>query len=108
MIDQLVPDDVWERIAPLLPPRRPRQYRHPGLVPVDDRAALAGIVFVLTTGIPWNELPSALFGCSGLTCNRRFRNWTEAGVWPKLYEHLVDQLRPVGQFGPGLHVAPCD
>jgi transposase len=30
--------------------------RHPGRRPVDDRAALAGIVFVLRTGISSNQL----------------------------------------------------
>ena len=51
MIEELVPDGLWERIAPLLPPPKPRRYRHPGRRPIDDRAALAGIVFVLKTGI---------------------------------------------------------
>jgi transposase len=44
---------------------------HPGRRPIDDRAALAGIVFVLKTGITWNQLPTSLVGCSGVTCWRR-------------------------------------
>ena len=75
-----MPDGLWERIAPLLPPPKPRRYRHPGRRPIDDRAALAGIVFVLKTGITWNQLPTSLVGCSGVTCWRRLRDWTEAGV----------------------------
>ena len=71
MIEELVPDGLWERIAPLLPPPKPRRYRHPGRRPIDDRAALAGIVFVLRTGITWNQLPTGLVGCSGVTCWRR-------------------------------------
>ena len=47
MLGDLVPDSLWERVEPLLPPRPPRRHRHPGRRPVDDRAALAGIVFVL-------------------------------------------------------------
>ncbi|WP_324605855.1 transposase, partial [Streptomyces sp. NRRL B-24484] len=47
MSDDLVPDDLWERVAPLLPPRPPRRHRHPGRLPADDRAALRGIVYVL-------------------------------------------------------------
>ncbi|SDL82968.1 Putative transposase of IS4/5 family [Geodermatophilus siccatus] len=49
-------DGLWARIAPLPPPPKPRRYRHPGRRPIDDRAALAGIVFVLKTGITWNQL----------------------------------------------------
>jgi transposase len=42
-----------------------RRHRYPGRRPIDDRAALAGIVFVLKTGIAWNQLPTAMVGCSG-------------------------------------------
>ncbi|WP_331755707.1 glutaminyl-peptide cyclotransferase [Streptomyces sp. NBC_01643] len=48
MSADLVPDDLWERIAALLPPRR---HRYPGRLPADDRAALRGIVFLLLNGI---------------------------------------------------------
>jgi transposase len=65
VIEQLVPDGLWERIAPLLSPPEPRRYRYPGRRPTDDRAALAGIVFVLETGINWNQLPTGLVGCWG-------------------------------------------
>ncbi|MFF9850949.1 transposase [Streptomyces litmocidini] len=47
MSDDLVSDDLWERIAPLLPRRPPRRHRYPGRLPADDRAALRGIVYVL-------------------------------------------------------------
>jgi transposase len=96
VIEKLVPDGLWERIAALLPPPRPRRYRHPGRRPIDDRAALAGIVFVLKTGITWNQLPTGLVGCSGVTCWRRLRDWTEAGVWPALHELLLAELRATG------------
>jgi len=55
--------------------------------------ALAGIVFVLRTGITWNQLPASVVGCSGVTCWRRMRDWTEAGVWPTLHELLLAELR---------------
>ncbi len=95
---ELVPDGLWERIAPLLPPPKPRRYRYPGRRPIDDRAALAGIVSVLKTGINWNQLPTGLVGCSGVTCWRRLRDWTEAGVWPALHELLLAQLRALGEL----------
>jgi transposase len=98
VIEELVPDGLWERIAPLLPPPKPRRCRYPGRLPADDRAALAGIVFVLKTGIAWNQLPASLVGCSGVTCWRRLRDWTEAGVWPVLHERLLAQLRGLGEL----------
>jgi transposase len=93
VIEDLVPDGLWERVEPLLPPPRPPRHRYPGRRPIGDRAALAGIVFVLKTGIAWNQLPTGLVGCSGITCSRRPRDRTEAGVWPALHELLLAELR---------------
>jgi transposase len=82
----------------LLPPFKPRRYRYLGRRPIDDRAALAGIVLVLKTGIAWNQLPTSLVGCSGVTCWRRLRNWTGAGAWLALHEVLLAELRGAGKL----------
>ncbi|WP_434100912.1 transposase, partial [Streptomyces parvulus] len=47
----LVPDDLWERVPLLLPPAPERRHRHPGRLRVPDRTALAGVLFVLRTGV---------------------------------------------------------
>ena len=87
----LVDDDLWARIEPLIPKQRPR--RGPGRRPVDDRKVLCGILFVLYTGIRWEWLPAELgFGC-GMTCWRRLRDWNNAGVWQRLHEVLLAELR---------------
>ncbi|KPI15132.1 putative transposase IS4/IS5 family [Actinobacteria bacterium OK006] len=96
MSDDLVPDDLWVRVAPLLPPRPPRRRRYPSWLPADDRAALRGIVYVLRTGVTWADVPAETIGCSGVTCWRRLRDWTEAGVWPRLHEILLAELRKAG------------
>jgi hypothetical protein len=76
MATELLPDGLWARIAPLLPPK-PRS----GRPRVSDRAALTGILFVLKPGITWEYLPAEM-GCgSGMTCWRRLRDWYQAGVW---------------------------
>ncbi|GAA0424666.1 hypothetical protein GCM10010357_52720 [Streptomyces luteireticuli] len=36
-----VPDGLWDRVAPLLPPDPERCHRHPGRLRVPDRTALA-------------------------------------------------------------------
>lgn len=92
----LVPDALWERIAALLPTRPARRHRHPGRLPVSDRVALAGIVYVLRKGVAWRDVPIQVVGCSGVTAWRRLRDWTEAGVWPRLHELLLAELRAVG------------
>ncbi len=86
----LVTDELWEVIRPLLPPEPPKPKG--GRPRIDDRAALAGIVFVLRSGIPWEMLPQEM-GCgSGMTCWRRLRDWQEAGVWGRLHQLLLDRL----------------
>ena len=90
MSKPLVSDELWELIAPLLPPERPKPKG--GRPRVSDRAALTGILFVLQSGIPWEMLPQEM-GCgSGVTCWRRLRDWHQAGVWERLHQALLDRL----------------
>jgi transposase len=95
MSKPLVSDELWEVIEPLLPPERPKPKG--GRPPVENRAALTGIIFVLKTGIPWEMLPQEM-GCgSGVTCWRRLRDWQEAGVWERLHRVLLDRLGEADQ-----------
>jgi len=55
MAKELVPDELWNTIEPLLPDEPPKPKG--GRPRVNDRAALAGIIFVLKSGIPWEMLP---------------------------------------------------
>ena len=92
MARELVDDELWEIVQPLLPARR-RRKTHPGRKPLDDRHILTGILFVPQSGIPWEMLPQEM-GCgSGMTCWRRLRAWQKAGVWGKLHRVLLDKLR---------------
>ena len=72
----------------------PRNHRHPGRKRLDDRKVLCGILFVLYTGIRWEFLSQELGFGSGMTCWRRLRDWNEAGVWHRLHELLLAELRP--------------
>src|SRR5690242_1998061 len=94
---ELVSDELWKQVAPLLPPE-PEPSPKGGRPRVTNRQALAGIVFVLRTGIPWQWLPLEM-GCgSGSTCWRRFSEWTQLSVWSKLHALLVSQLGQAGQI----------
>ena len=59
---------------------------------------LCGILFVLYTGIPWQFMPQELGFGSGMTCWRRLRGWNEAGVWQRLHELLLAELRAAGML----------
>ena len=89
MAKPLVPNALWAVIEPLLPPEPAKPKG--GRPRVDDRAALAGIIFVLRSCIPWEMLPAEM-GCSGMTCWRRLRDWQAAGVWARLHRILLERL----------------
>ena len=98
MSQALIDDDLWTRIEPLLPKRRPRNRQYAGRTPTPDRAVLTGILFVLRSGIPWKMLPKEM-GCgSGSTCWRRLVRWQRAGVWKRLHRLLLTELRRRGQL----------
>ena len=93
MAKQLLDDDLWNLIEPILPAPKRRRFRYPGRKPITSRQALNGILFVLKTGIPWEYLPLEM-GCgSGMTCWRRLRDWQRRGVWQRLHELLLNKLR---------------
>ena len=98
MAKPLLPDALWERVEPLLPEPKPRRFRYPGRKPIDHRKALTGILFVLKTGIDWEDLPQEM-GCGcGMTCWRRLAEWTAAGVWQRLHELLLAELEYAGEI----------
>ena len=77
----------------MLPAPPERRHRYPGRLRVSDRTALAAVLYVLRTGVAWRDVPAAVVGCSGVTAWRRLRDWTEAGVWPRLHTALLAELR---------------
>ena len=97
MAKPILDDELWEIIEPLIPKKK-RRFRYPGRKPVSNRAALTGILFVLKTGIAWEDLPQEM-GCgSGMTCWRRLRDWQKAGAWDKIHHTLLNKLRQADQI----------
>jgi transposase len=93
MAHELVDDELWAEVEPLLPKPKARRRIFPGRKPLDNRKCLSGILFVLRSGIPWEMLPKEM-GCgSGMTCWRRLHEWQEAGVWDRLHQVLLARLR---------------
>ena len=89
---ELVTDDLWNIVEPLLPPVKPRRHRYPGRKPITHRQALTGIVFVLATGMRWNDLPAEMNCGSGVSCWRRMKQWEELGVWDKIHAAILTSL----------------
>lgn len=83
-----VPDEIWERIEPLIP-ERVNTHRFGGGRPrVPDRVILDGIFFVLRTGCQWRALDATGI-CSGSTAHDRFQEWREAGFFDALWEQAL-------------------
>lgn len=84
-----MPDELWAKVKPLLPPGKP----HPlgcHRPRVDDRKAMDAIFYRLRTGCQWKAL-DAMVICSGSCAHRRFQEWTQAGVFKRLWtQGLLD------------------
>jgi transposase len=97
MARPIVSDELWEIVEPLIP-KVERRYRYPGRKRIPDRKALTGILYVLKSGIPWEELPQEMDCGSGVTCWRRLKEWQDRGVWQRLHEVLLAKLNAAGEI----------
>src|SRR6185436_14873619 len=95
MMRHLIHDELWEIFAPLLPIHE--AYPLGGRPRTPDRVALTGLVFILRTGIPWEDFPGE-FGCTGMTCWNRLREWQCAGVFDHVLEVLLVRLHRAGKL----------
>jgi transposase len=95
--EELVPDELWALVEPLLPvpPRLPYGGRRRA---ISDRACFAAIVFMARTSTPWRLLPARELGCgSPATCWRRLTEWAAAGVFDQLHLVVLDRLGEQGK-----------
>ena len=98
MTRALLPDELWQEIEPLLPAPKPRRFRFTGRKPLDRRQVLTGILFVLKTGIAWDDLPAELgLGC-GRTCHDYLQQLQQAGVWQRLHTRILSLLNKAGRI----------
>lgn len=85
--DWRIPDALWGRLEPLIPPPPPPPKPHPlgcHRPRVPDRKAMDAIFFVLRTGCPWNALSETSL-CSSSVAHSRFQEWSAAGVFEALW-----------------------
>lgn len=92
----LIGQKLWDELAPLVP-EVPRSAKG-GCPRLEDRAVFNGILFVLYTGIAWEDLPQELGYGSGMSCWRRLQAWQQSGVWERLHHTLLGRLRQYDQI----------
>jgi transposase len=96
MAGPLLPDDLWDEIADLFPAHEPSP--DGGRYPIEPRVVLTAILFVLKTGLAWEDLPAEAFGCSYKTCQRRIADWSAVGLWARLHRLFRARLRGADQI----------
>ena len=84
-------DEEWARLAPLLPPTKPKT----GRANKDHRVIVNGILWRLGTGAPWRDLPERYGPWQSVYT--RFRRWRIAGVWDRVFAALQQEEDAAGR-----------
>jgi transposase len=92
--DPELTDELWEKLAPLLPEPQPSPQGGPK--PIPNRPVVEGILWVLRNGARWKALPRGYPSPS--TCWRRLADWEQSGVWLAAWRTLLNQLNAQGRL----------
>ena len=60
----------------------------PGRSGQDNRLFVNGVLWVLRSGAHWHDVPER-YG-KWKTLHQRFRRWSKAGVWERIFADLID------------------
>ncbi len=88
----VISDELWERIEPLLPSRAPQR----GGRWRDHREMLEGIAWRFRTGSPWRDVPER-FG-PWQTVYERHNLWSDDGTYARMLQHLTGAADAVGEL----------
>ena len=77
-------DEQWERLKNHLPGKA----GDPGRTAADNRLFVNAVLYVLKTGIPWEDLPER-FGKPNSVW-KRYDRWCASGVWMQVAKALGD------------------
>jgi transposase len=97
MAREILTDEQWNRIRPLLPPQRPKT----GRPAKDHRTVVEAILWIDRTGAPWRDLPEEFGPWQSIAT--RFYRWVEAGVWDHVLAELQRQADAEGDLDWNLH-----
>lgn len=79
--------DLCDAHWSLIEPHLPGQAGQWGGVAQNNRRFVDGVLWILRTGSPWRDLPTA-YG-DWKNTHRRFCRWRDKGVWEALLERLI-------------------
>ena len=87
-------DEQWSVIKDLIPGKK----SDPGRTGRNNRLFVNAVLFVLKTGIPWEDLPGRYGKPNSVW--KRYDRWCARGVWERLFQamgepELVDELEEV-------------
>lgn len=90
-------NEQWARLKPLLPPQKPST----GRTNLPHRPIINGILWVLRTGAPWEELPRR-YG-KHKTVSSRYYRWCKQGIWQRIFSELQAQADDDGTLDWTIH-----
>jgi transposase len=90
-----IPDELWERIEPILLDRYPPA--RTGRPRADLRQVLNTIIYRMRSGVQWNKLPRELADDS--TAHRWFQRFVEDGIFAEIWGELVLECDELGDVG---------
>ena len=90
--EELMPNELWERIKPMLPKEKNKGKGTKGGRPdVDPRRAMNAIFHVLRSGCQWKAIPHSLG--SGSTTHTYFKKWSKSGVFESMQHLDLDKYK---------------
>ena len=89
---ELLSDEMWSRIEPLLPDRTPRR----GGRWIEHRAVVEAICWRFRTGSPWRDLPGDF--PSWQTVWWRFDRWAKDGTWDRVLSELQGEAHAAAEL----------
>lgn len=97
-----VPDELWERIEPLLAPFR--RTKSGGSQPLPQRTILAGILYKYRSRCQWRKLPSC-YG-SKSTVHEHFQRWNKAGIMTEIFHIFSVECGEESGLEAQCHILP--
>ena len=94
-------DGQWARLQPLLPPQRRGKGTKGGRPSINQRQIINGILWILRTGAPWEDLP-ARYGTRS-TVSTRYYRWQAQGIWERIYDAVKAYADAAGELDWDLH-----
>ena len=88
-------DEQWTILQPFIP-EPPRRDDGRGRPWKPARDVLNGILWILRTGAPWQDMPDRYPPYQ--TCHRRFQRWKQEGVMDKILLSLAQDLKERGEL----------